>query len=225
MTWAVLVASPYSSALHSSLARVQGYSLMVTTHNSTILKENGITEDVLFLVLVGSKKLCIRSLDTKSPCLYLQFLYPVTRHKEAYVYPHNFSVSFFFVLGNTPIPQPWWMPSNRQDLFFYWNFLSLWFFMVFVPFNKSIIIAMIIFIMLQFCLLLCHKPIGNVLQWPWAYLKGPGTHFLCFKMIRFMTNRPWAVARTHFLYYILIRNIFQHVCVFPNSLFTHFLGL
>ena len=148
MTWAVLVASPYSSALHSSLARVQGYSLMVTTHNSTILKENGITEDVLFLVLVGSKKLCIRSLDTKSPCLYLQFLYPVTRHKEAYVYPHNFSVSFFFVLGNTPIPQPWWMPSNRQDLFFYWNFLSLWFFMVFVPFNKSIIIAMIIFIML-----------------------------------------------------------------------------
>ena len=69
---------------------------MVTTHNSTILKENGIKEDVLFLVLVGSKKLCIRSLDTKSSCLYLQFLYPVTRHKKAYVYPHNFSVSFFF---------------------------------------------------------------------------------------------------------------------------------
>ena len=41
----------YSSALQTSLARVQGFSLMVTTHNSTALKENGMTEDILFVVL------------------------------------------------------------------------------------------------------------------------------------------------------------------------------
>ena len=37
---------PYPSALHTSLACVQGFSLMVTMHNSTELKENGITEDI-----------------------------------------------------------------------------------------------------------------------------------------------------------------------------------
>ena len=32
--------------MQASLTRVQGFSLMVTTHNSTALKENGITEDI-----------------------------------------------------------------------------------------------------------------------------------------------------------------------------------
>ena len=44
-----------SSTLHTSLARVQGFSLMVTTHNSTALKVNGMTEDILFVVLFGQK--------------------------------------------------------------------------------------------------------------------------------------------------------------------------
>ena len=43
---ATLVALPYLSALHTSLARVQVFSLMVTTHNSTALKANRMTEDV-----------------------------------------------------------------------------------------------------------------------------------------------------------------------------------
>ena len=36
----------YSSALRNFLTCVQYFSLMVTIHNSTTLKENGITEDI-----------------------------------------------------------------------------------------------------------------------------------------------------------------------------------
>ena len=57
----------YYSTLNTSLARIQGFSLMVTTHNSTALKVNGMTEDILFLVLLGQKTFCIQSQDTKSP--------------------------------------------------------------------------------------------------------------------------------------------------------------
>ena len=53
----------YSSTLHTSLVHVQSFSLMVTTHNSTPLKTNGMTADILFLVLLGKK-----------------FLYPAIRH-------------------------------------------------------------------------------------------------------------------------------------------------
>ena len=42
------VSASYSSALHTSLARVQGFSLVTTTHNSTALKVNGMTGDILF---------------------------------------------------------------------------------------------------------------------------------------------------------------------------------
>ena len=38
---------------------------MVTTHNSTTLKENGMTEEILFLVILGQEMFCIRSPDTK----------------------------------------------------------------------------------------------------------------------------------------------------------------
>ena len=37
----------YCSALQTSLALVQGFSSMVTMHNSTALKENGMTKDIL----------------------------------------------------------------------------------------------------------------------------------------------------------------------------------
>ena len=69
----------YSSALQASLARVQGFSLMVTTQNSTALKVNSMTEDIFIYNSFSIKK----------------FLHPVTRYKKAYVYAHNFSVSFF----------------------------------------------------------------------------------------------------------------------------------
>ena len=37
------------NALHISLAPVQGFSLIVTTHNSIALNENGITEDIFYI--------------------------------------------------------------------------------------------------------------------------------------------------------------------------------
>ena len=58
----------YCSALQTSLACVQGFSLMVTTHKSTVLKVNGMTEDIficcsffrsknfLYLVMIRYKK-------------------------------------------------------------------------------------------------------------------------------------------------------------------------
>ena len=44
------VFASYSSALHTFVARVQGLSLMVTTHNSTALKVNGMTEDIFIII-------------------------------------------------------------------------------------------------------------------------------------------------------------------------------
>ena len=40
------VFAAYSSTLHPSLVRTQGFSLMVLTHNSTLLKTNGVAEDI-----------------------------------------------------------------------------------------------------------------------------------------------------------------------------------
>ena len=57
---ATLVAFPYLIALHTSLARVHVFSLMVTTHNSTALKANAMTEDIFVCNSCWSKK-----------CLYL----------------------------------------------------------------------------------------------------------------------------------------------------------
>ena len=58
----------YSSALHTSLARIRDFPLMVTTHNSTALKVNGMTEDIF---------IC-------SSFLVKKFLYPIIRHKKLY---------------------------------------------------------------------------------------------------------------------------------------------
>ena len=59
------VFASYSSTLNTSLERIQGFSLMVTTHNSTTLKVNDMTEGILFVVLFPPKKFCIQSSDTK----------------------------------------------------------------------------------------------------------------------------------------------------------------
>ena len=75
------VFASYSSALHTSLARVQGFSLMIKTHNSAALKLNGMTEDIF----IYRSKI---------------FLYPVIRYKNApFFYTHNFSVFFFSSSG------------------------------------------------------------------------------------------------------------------------------
>ena len=44
----------------------------------------------------------------------VNFLYRVTRYKRVHVYAHNFSVSFFFIFRNTPIPPSWGMPGSRH---------------------------------------------------------------------------------------------------------------
>ena len=67
------------------LARVQVFSLMITTHNSTALKVNDMTEDILFVLLFGSK----------------QFLYLFTRHKKAniHIFLTDIIVIFSSILG------------------------------------------------------------------------------------------------------------------------------
>ena len=60
---AVLVALPYSSALHNSFACAQGFSLMVTKHKSTALKVSGTTEDIFFSFCWSKKKNCFWTTD------------------------------------------------------------------------------------------------------------------------------------------------------------------
>ena len=75
------VFASYSSALHTSLVRTQGFSLMVTTHNFTALRTNGMTKDILIFNSFRPKN----------------FLYLVIRHKKGlYLSPQFFW--FFFRL-------------------------------------------------------------------------------------------------------------------------------
>ena len=84
----------YCSALRTSLARVQGLSLMVATHNSTSLKENAITEDISFISHWPKK-----------------ILYQVTRYKKALQITR--AVFFMFFLGNI-WPVPCILPSSTS---------------------------------------------------------------------------------------------------------------
>ena len=45
----------YLNAIQTSPARVQGFSLMVTTHHSTALKENGMTQDIFIKFRVPAR--------------------------------------------------------------------------------------------------------------------------------------------------------------------------
>ena len=60
---------------YTSLARVQGFYLMVTTHNSNALKDNGMAEDIFyFLFLLEAKKIYVSDHQIqKSLCLCPQF--------------------------------------------------------------------------------------------------------------------------------------------------------
>ena len=97
----LLAAFSYFHALHTSLAFIQGFSLIVTTYNSTALKANGMAGDIFICSSFGSKK----------------FLHSVTVHKKAYVYAHNFSrhnfFLFFLVVWYAQIPPPWWVTRNN----------------------------------------------------------------------------------------------------------------
>ena len=89
------------------------------------------------------------------------FLYPVIRYgKGLYLCP-QFFYFFFLILRSTPIPVPWWMPSNGSELFFYWDFFSLTFLIAFAPSNKPIIIAIVIVIMPYFHLLIVTNQSGT----------------------------------------------------------------
>ena len=74
----------YSSALHTSLARVQGLSLIVTTYTSIALKSNGMAEDIFFYFLLVKKK-----------------LYPVKKDPYSCL---QFFCLFFDSFRNTPVP-------------------------------------------------------------------------------------------------------------------------
>ena len=80
---------------------------MVTMHNSTASKENGMTEDMFIFNSFWVKK----------------FLYPVIRYKKAHVFAHDFSVSFFSSSG---IHQPHHLDEcqvigiNSSFIFAFW---------------------------------------------------------------------------------------------------------
>ena len=60
----------YLNVLHTSLARVQGFSLMVATHNSSALKANGMTEDIFIIISgPGEVMLICRQVSTDNECV------------------------------------------------------------------------------------------------------------------------------------------------------------
>ena len=82
------MALPYSSALQTSLACVQGLSLMVTTHNSTAaLREGDITEDIFIFSSFRSKFFCIWPSDTKRPVFMSTIFLPLAFHPQEHTNP------------------------------------------------------------------------------------------------------------------------------------------
>ena len=78
----------YCSALQTSLARVQGFLLMVTTHNFIALKANGITEDIFTKFRVPARSLpCIlpssTSLDLIPSYMDLFHLLQILLHRSS----------------------------------------------------------------------------------------------------------------------------------------------
>ena len=71
------------SALQTSLELVQGLSLIVTKHNSTASKENGITEDT-FSYMFQEPKTALVYKKTRR-----KFLYPVPDTKNPFNHFHS----------------------------------------------------------------------------------------------------------------------------------------
>ena len=109
-----------------------------------------------------------------SSCWSKHFLRPVTRHKKPYINAQDFSVSFFF------------SPNIHQSC----HLDGCQAIIAMIPLNKSILIMIFTIIMPHFYLLLCHKPIRDIVQQPWAFPHYLTTHFVCLKVIRDLAQLP-----------------------------------
>ena len=113
----------YSSALHTSFALVQGLSFRVTTCKSTLLKVNGITEDILSYIfelqpalvywqLIRQKKLRESTSDS-----FFSYLTLTRMHKHLIIPVLIFwyapmSSSWWMPLSSWWMPSSWWIPSS-----------------------------------------------------------------------------------------------------------------
>ena len=138
----------YLNASHISLAPVQGFSLMVTTHNSTALKENGMTEDIFIYTSFRLKKFCIWSSGTKT-CIY----------------PCNFSVSFFSSSGTHQSYHLDECQAMGKSSSFIKPLWTLCFLFIFIIINIPMTTIIIIIVITPHPHpLLFNKPISNKLQ-------------------------------------------------------------
>ena len=91
----------YISALQTSLAPAQGFSLTVTTHNSTALKVRAYQKTSLFVVPFGQKIFCIQSPDTKKPIsmptIFLSFFSSSDMHQSHYLNGCQFIYLFIYL--------------------------------------------------------------------------------------------------------------------------------
>ena len=76
----------YCSALRTSLAHVQGLSLMVITFNSTALKENGMTEDIFFISF-RPKNICVWSSNRKRSMIMTIVFLSLAFHLQKHTNP------------------------------------------------------------------------------------------------------------------------------------------
>ena len=71
----------YFSALHTFLARVQGFSLIATMHNSTAFKVRGVTKDIFICSSF------FWSPDTKKPMFTSKFFLSLFSHLQKHTNP------------------------------------------------------------------------------------------------------------------------------------------
>ena len=83
-----LTAFSYFNALHTSLAKIQSLSLMVTTHNSTALKVNGMTEDIFFSSCLW-RNICVSITDIKFFTKLSVIISIHSPNQEVPGYPHE----------------------------------------------------------------------------------------------------------------------------------------
>ena len=78
-----------------------------------------------------------------------------------------------------------------------------------IPLTKPFIFVNIIIIIPYFYLLLCHKPIWNILQRirvvPHCIMK----HFLCFEMIRDILQLPWVFSNDFIAYLLRLKVVWN----------------
>ena len=111
----------------------------------------------------------------------------------------------FLISWHAPIHHMIRMPSNGQKFFLNLCFLGNPFFITIISLNNLIIIIIIIIIIIftviipYFYLLLCHKPIRNMLQREKVIPHCLIAHFLSYKVIRDIPQHVW-IFLTAFLH-------------------------